>query len=794
VSNILTLRTQMTTPRRIVYITLAVKLAFTASLYAQKAAPSAAAADESITLSPFEVRTEAQRGYIASETMSGTRVATQIKDLPYTVNVLTSEYFNDFGMFQLDDTLTQIGGLTGLDIGGSFNLRGFSSSSQLRDGFYRLGRYGTTNIDRLEIIKGPNAGIYGRTSPGGMVNMISKAPQRKESVALTARFGSYDTAEGILEATGSFDPNTYYILTVAQLSRGLDVDITRLRDNQAYLAIKHDFADHSHLLVSADYFLQYRHAPTSAAPMITDQKGTALTTDDQVIGYATNLAKYNAYGPYSELNRGSATFLASYDKQFGDIFSLRAAIQDFRARRWDYNQNTGFGSIVINSATPANNLTSTRGGVPNKGLIQEDGGGFQLDGVANYSLFNGAIKNKTLLTFDLNDYYRWDPTRNTSIDTAVTNWGAAGSGRIIALNPDYTPVSPLTYFNEGFKYGSEVTTRSTRRRTTAVGGLFRQESRWLNERLLTYFGGRFDVVRFLDRDYVTPIPGYALGETIYRLQHEFKPNVGALYKIKDGFRVYANYSESYFVDQTTNPIDIASAQFKPETAKGGDYGFKGSFFNDQLNYTIGGYYILRYNVSVTDTVETPIGSGIFQNITRRDGDQFDRGVEVDVNWNINKNYSTGLSYGHVNAKYSNFGSAFPQAVGRDVQNISPTNGSIYAKYAGTSGFLNGFSTNVGVTYVSATPTESPTAGDAPPVNGVFSGVSTYQWKLRVPSFTLWNIGFHYKWRTTASITQTFDLNINNAFDKKYLKVNKNIGDGRGVYFGYTVAFGNLIHH
>src|SRR4051812_38808301 len=211
----------MTTPRRIIYAAVAAKLALAASLYSQtastpsaKAQPAEGAADESITLSPFEVRTETQRGYIASETMSGTRVATQIKDLPYTVNVLTSEYFNDFGMFQLDDTLTQVGGLTSLDIGGGFNLRGFTSSSQLRDGFYRLGRYGQTNIDRIEIIKGPNAGIYGRTSPGGMVNMISIAPKKAERQEFTYRIGDYDTQQGILRSTGTLlNPNTYYVLS-----------------------------------------------------------------------------------------------------------------------------------------------------------------------------------------------------------------------------------------------------------------------------------------------------------------------------------------------------------------------------------------------------------------------------------------------------------------------------------------------------------------------------------------------------------------------------------------------------
>ena len=120
-----------------------------------------------VTLSEFSVSAETDRGYIASETMTGSRVKTKIIDLPYTVNVLTAEFFEDFGIFELSDNVVQIGGFTGLDIGGSFNLRGFSSTSQLRDGFYRLGRYGSSNVDRLEIIKGSNAAIYGRTSPGG---------------------------------------------------------------------------------------------------------------------------------------------------------------------------------------------------------------------------------------------------------------------------------------------------------------------------------------------------------------------------------------------------------------------------------------------------------------------------------------------------------------------------------------------------------------------------------------------------------------------------------------------------
>src|SRR4051812_33503259 len=76
--------------------------------------------EEVVTLSEFSVRSEPDRGYVASETLTGSRVRTPIIDLPYTVNVLTSEFFEDFAMFELGDNITQIGSFTSLDIGGGF--------------------------------------------------------------------------------------------------------------------------------------------------------------------------------------------------------------------------------------------------------------------------------------------------------------------------------------------------------------------------------------------------------------------------------------------------------------------------------------------------------------------------------------------------------------------------------------------------------------------------------------------------------------------------------------------------
>lgn len=784
------------------------------NLHAQSApgsggpAPTAAPKDDIITLSEFSVGADAERGYIASETMTGSRVRTPIIDLPYTVNVLTSEFFEDFAMFELADNITQIGSFTGLDIGGGFTLRGFSSTSQLRDGFYRLGRYGSSNVDRMEIIKGSNAAIYGRTSPGGMVNMISKMPKDRPYYKLSASYGDYDTQRGVLEATGPLFQSTLgktsYILTLSQYQKGFDIPYARNRNQEYYAAVKHTFADKSSLTLQGEFFLQIRHAPNSPAPMITDNKGTASNLDDEAIGYAKNLAEYNAYGPNSELNRGNNSFTATYEKRFNDIWSGRVAGSYFRARRWDYNQNTGFGSITINTA-PATAITSTRGATPNKGLIMEDGGGVQADALAHYWTGNKAIEHRTLATIDFNDYYRWDPTWNygPATNPDIAAWNAATSGRVITLDSNYRPVSPVAYFPKFFQWGNEQLTRLTRRRTTVLGGLLRQQSAFMDGRLLTYAGVRFDAVRFQERDYTTAassftgFPGYANyapGQMIRKEITQTKPNLGVNYKLPGNLRVFANYSESYFVNQTDNPVVFADPTYKPEIANGYDYGFKGDLLNSRLNFTVSGFYAVRENVSVSQIVEAPIGSGNFVQTNVRDGNQLVRGIEIDANWRATDELSLNASWGHVYSIYTDFGSANPLSVGRRVNNVVPDNGSISAKWSPRAGPLKGFSANLGWTYVSSTPSEAPNAGDTYTTAANGQRVlqrTTYQWRLRTPSFGLWNVGARYTLRSGNRFDHTLAVNVNNAFDKEYLRAGgstaRQLGERRAVFFTYTLG-------
>ncbi len=760
---------------------------------------------EVVELSPFEVTASPNRGYTASETMSGSRVKTLIADLPYAVNVMTSEFLEDFGLLELNDNLTHVSGFTGLDIGGNFFLRGFAASYQLRDGFFRLGRYGSSNIDRIEIIKGSSAAIYGRTSPGGMINMISKQPKGEASQKLAFNYGDYGTQRVTLEATGPLVSSklgkTNYIITGSHFQREFDMDYARNRNQEYYTAVSHAFPDGSKLFLSGEYFFQVRHAPLSAAPLIVDQKGTASTADDGAVGYATNLANYNPNGPNSELNRGSDSFTAYYDKPISSVFNFRVSGNYYRGRRWDYNINNGWATININPAGAAA-PSSLRGATPQRARIFQDGGGTQADLLAHYFTNDRKLEHRTLLTFDFNDFYSWNPQQPYGGAADLAAWNA--TLRRVTLDANYNPVSPIAYFPKWY-WDAPTTpfTRSNKFHTRVFGSLLRQQTSFLEGRLLAYTGARYDRVRHQHRDRTTAatsftpfIPGYKVGDLIDKEVSAFKPNVGVNYKILGDFRLFANYSESFFMDQGDTPLAIANPTYKPEIADGWDYGFKGSLLGGRLSYTLSGFYINRHNASVQDLIESPAGSGSFVEESRRDGDQLVRGYEVDASWSLSDDFSAMVSYGSVHSIYTNYGAANPLVIGRPVQFVAPYNGSASVKFTPGRSGLKGFSANFGVTFVGATPLAPPEAGDvyATSSRGVRTLVSsTGQWKLKSPAYSIWSLGLRYALKSTGNFSHSLSANVNNIFDEKYLRAGSGgsnsrfVGEKRAVYFTYTLG-------
>jgi len=201
---------------------------------AQQVAPPPAATDkakddETIELSPFKVTTEKDNGYRATNSISGTRLNTAIKDLPMPIEVITEKFLRDTGSTDLRQSLRYSSGIllqsqndqgtpggayqgpggvnnpegaTANPNNTTIKIRGYVTDTVLRDGYRRQFATDSVNIGRVEVIRGPAALLYGIGNFGGIVNYLPKSPEHKARGEATFSFGNFGFMRSSIDVTG----------------------------------------------------------------------------------------------------------------------------------------------------------------------------------------------------------------------------------------------------------------------------------------------------------------------------------------------------------------------------------------------------------------------------------------------------------------------------------------------------------------------------------------------------------------------------------------------------------------
>ena len=183
---------------------------------------------EIFLLSPFEIDESTDSGYFATNAISGTRVSAAIQDIPLSIEVLTSEFIEDTGSTDLRESLRYSAGVllqsqndalnadSFSGIGGvnspegvtdnksetSFKVRGFVTDNVLRNGFRRQFATDSVNIDRIEVIRGPSALLYGIGNFGGLVNYVAKKPLLQPFQNYSFTVGSDNFYRATADVTG----------------------------------------------------------------------------------------------------------------------------------------------------------------------------------------------------------------------------------------------------------------------------------------------------------------------------------------------------------------------------------------------------------------------------------------------------------------------------------------------------------------------------------------------------------------------------------------------------------------
>ncbi|MFT3781246.1 MAG: TonB-dependent receptor plug domain-containing protein [Nibricoccus sp.] len=153
--------------------------------------------DETISLPKFEITADAVNRYQSQQALSASRVATPIIDIPQTISVIPKELMEDTKGNRMLDTAKYVTPVqeSTLPFGGDrYSIRGFMVSAEFVDGTNISGADGYSmsqapyNIERLEVLKGPNAILVPGGSPGGVINPITKSPMAKNAASVTLDF------------------------------------------------------------------------------------------------------------------------------------------------------------------------------------------------------------------------------------------------------------------------------------------------------------------------------------------------------------------------------------------------------------------------------------------------------------------------------------------------------------------------------------------------------------------------------------------------------------------------------
>ncbi|MEL6214082.1 MAG: TonB-dependent receptor, partial [Pseudomonadota bacterium] len=138
-------------------------------------------------------------------------------ETPAAVSVISQDLLQDLQVNNVDDALRNVAGVTKFKTGNGgeekFTIRGFDvSQSIFKDGARinnglnasNIPSTETANIEQIEVLKGPSALLYGEGGPGGVINYITKRPQKGHYTSIELLAGSNDFYKVELDTTGGF--------------------------------------------------------------------------------------------------------------------------------------------------------------------------------------------------------------------------------------------------------------------------------------------------------------------------------------------------------------------------------------------------------------------------------------------------------------------------------------------------------------------------------------------------------------------------------------------------------------
>lgn len=506
----------------------------------------------SVTIDAYESTTGPVKGYRATRSASATKTDTAIRDIPQSISVIPATVFKDLGSSNVERALEFAGGVSKQNnFGGltlyEYSVRGFTTSEFYQDGFSANRGYPSTpdaaNIERIEVLKGPAASLYGRGDPGGTVNIVTKKPQPEAFTTLQTSAGSWDHYRTAIDVNTPLDSEGK-VLTRVNLA---------VEDN-------HSFRDHvqSKRVFVAPSFSWQLDPDTSL--LVESEFVRHSSTFDRGIVDAPGVSRSTFLGEPNDgdIDNHNNRIQATLEHHLNDAWKLRLASH--------YKQGSLWGDASENRALNADGHTIDR-------RYRERSTGWH-DSITQLELRGmfdiGSWQHELLIGTEYEDY------RKKERVTAI------GGSRypIDIYNPVYGKPKP-----NGARSGTDFFEQ------TKSHALNLQDQIIFTDRLRGMVGARFE-------HFEQSIDDFTRNHAKSKQTHDaFTQRAGLLYQLTPQVGVFANASTSF---KPNSGLDANNKSFKPEEGVGYEVGIKSELFDDRLSATLAAFHIEKENVLTLD--------------------------------------------------------------------------------------------------------------------------------------------------------------------------------------------------
>ena len=602
-------------------------------------------------------------GYVAQRSATASKMDAALIETPHAVTVIAREQMDDQAVQTAEQSLRYTAGVlievTGYDPRySSLTVRGFAPVEffdglrLLTAGIHSGWPSEPQGLERVELLKGPGAALYGSAASGGVLSMVSKRPTQEAVREVGISAGNHDRYQGSFDLGGSLNASDDLLFRLNGVFRNSGGQTDFGRDDRAFIAPA----------------LTWKPSSRTSITLLADVTRDRITPKSWWPDGALLTPNPNGRIPVSR-------FIGEpgLDRYKRDTFSFTALLEHRLSDNWTFHQDLRYSDFkldyrqIYGSAFQSDLRTLDRSVL----YSQAKGRSFIYDDRIEGHFRSGSIAH-TLLIGMAYQAYRGQQTDNSSFP-----WDVSTSNV-----PPLDAVAPI-YGTARDASGSVMRDDSRMRQTGLYARDQMRTGPWTVDLALRYdrTRGAYDDHNTQRRENATTLSSQARKLTY---------NAGLLYLTEGGLAPYINYSTAFTPQVGVTP---AGDIFQPETSRQLEVGLKYQPTGSNMLFTLAAFDLDKRNVLSLDPTRT--GSQLQMAQVRS------RGLEIEGKTELTRQLKLLASYTYLDARVPR--TNIPEQVDKRPLQTARNTASLWLDYRFGSQPLQGWSLGGGVRYVGKVP-------------------------------------------------------------------------------------------